>query len=131
MARHLFKGFSTIPNAGNILSRNWTLYDLDLVKRDLLNHFHTSRGERAMMPTYGCLIWDLLFEPLTESNIELIVEEARRVVNSDSRVKIDTLTVKEVEQGLIINFTLFFEPWDVYENFSVEFDKRTREGMDN
>jgi phage baseplate assembly protein W len=131
MARHLFKGFSTIPNGNNTLTRNWTLFDLDLVKRDLLNHFNTPRGSRPMMPTYGCMIWDLLFEPMTESNIELIVEEARRVVASDSRVKIDKLTIKEVEQGLIINFTLYFEPWDVFENFSVEFDKRTQEGMDS
>ncbi|MNY19614.1 hypothetical protein D3C86_1530550 [compost metagenome] len=84
-----------------------------------------------MMPTYGCMIWDLLFEPLTESNIELIVEEARRVVNSDSRVRIETLNVQEVEQGLVISFVLYFEPWGVYENFSVEFDKRTREGMND
>ncbi|MNK43495.1 Lysozyme [compost metagenome] len=131
MARHLFKGFSTVPNGNNVATRNWTLYDLDLVKRDILNHFHTSRGERAMMPTYGCMIWDLLFEPLTESNIELIVEEARRVVNSDSRVRIETLNVQEVEQGLVISFVLYFEPWGVYENFSVEFDKRTREGMND
>ena len=128
MARHLFKGFSTVPNGNNILNRNWTLYDLDLVKRDILNHFHTRRGERAMMPAYGCLIWDLLFEPLTESNIELIVEEAKRVINSDSRVRIDQLNVAEIDQGLVINFVLYFEPWEVYESFSVEFDKRTREG---
>lgn len=129
MARHLFKGFSTIPNGSNEMNRNWTLYDLELVKRDILNHFHTRRGERVMMPTYGCRIWDLLFEPMTESNIELIVDEAKRVVQSDSRVKLNTINVKEVSHGIIINFNLFFEPWGVYENFSVEFDKRAAEGM--
>lgn len=128
MARHLFKGFSTIPNGDNILNRNWTLYDLDLVKRDLLNHFHTRRGERPMMPTFGCLIWELLFDPMTESNIELIVEEARRVIQSDSRVRMENIEVREIDQGLVINFLLHFEPWGVFENFSVEFDKRTQEG---
>jgi len=131
MARHLFKGFSTIPNGDNVTNRNWTLYDLELVKRDLLNHFHTRRGERAMMPTFGCQIWDLLFEPHTEANIELIVEEARRVVESDSRVRVQTLNVTEVSHGLVVSFVLYFEPWGVYENFSVEFDKRTLEGMTN
>lgn len=129
MARHLFKGFSTVPNGQNVRKRNWTLYDLELVKRDILNHFHTRRGERVMMPTYGCLIWDLLFEPLTESNIEQIVEEAKRIIHSDSRVRLHDLNVTEVEQGLVVNFVLYFEPWEVYENFSVEFDKRTREGI--
>lgn len=129
MARHLFKGFSTVPNGQNVRKRNWTLYDLELVKRDILNHFHTRRGERVMMPTYGCLIWDLLFEPLTESNIEQIVEEAKRIIRADSRVRLHDLNVTEVEQGLVVNFVLYFEPWEVYENFSVEFDKRTREGI--
>ncbi len=129
MARHLFKGFSTIPNGNNVVDRNWTLYDLELVKRDILNHFHTRRGERAMMPTYGCRIWDLLFDQLTESNIEAIVDEARRVIAADSRVRIETLNVTEITHGLVVSFNLFFEPWGVYENFSVEFDKRTLEGI--
>lgn len=129
MTRHLFKGFSTFPNTYNTEKKNWTLYDLDLVKRDLLNHFHTSKGERVMMPTYGCDIWNILFEPLTESNIERIVEEAKRVIDSDSRVKLNTMNVRQVDQGIIISFELYFEPWDVYENFSVEFDKRTQEGL--
>jgi len=129
VARHLFKGFSTIPRGDNVLTRNWTLYDLDLVKQDLLNHFHTRRGERPMLPTFGCRIWDMIFEPMTESNIELIVEEARRVVASDSRVRLETIQVKLVEQGVVINFTLFFEPWGVIDSFSVEFDKRAQEGL--
>lgn len=129
MARHLFKGFSTYPDPQNIRYHDWTLYDLELVKRDLLNHFHTGRGERVMMPEYGCLIWDLLFDPLNEANIELIAEEARRVIDSDSRVKLESMNIKEVTQGLIVNFVLNFEPWGVVENFSVEFDKRAREGI--
>lgn len=128
MARYLFKGFSTYPTSYNIQYKDWTLYDLDLVRRDLLNHFHTRKGERPMMPTYGCDIWDILFEPLTESNIEKIVEEAKRVVNSDSRVKMQEMNVTEVDQGIMISFVLFFEPWGVYESFEVEFDKRMNEG---
>lgn len=130
MVRHLFKGFSTVEDGNNVENRDWILYDIRLVKRDLLNHFMTARGERPMMPEYGCLIWQMLFEPLTEANIELIAEEARRVIRSDSRVKLDKMEVKEVSQGLIVNFVLKFEPWDVFENFSVEFDKRTREGSE-
>lgn len=129
MARYLFKGFSTYPTTYNIQYKDWTLYDLDLVRRDLLNHFYTRKGERPMMPTYGCDIWDILFEPLTESNIEKIVEEAKRVVNSDSRVKMQEMNVTEVDQGIMVSFILFFEPWGVYESFEVEFDKRMKEGL--
>jgi phage baseplate assembly protein W len=129
MARHLFKGFSTVPNDTNVTNRDWVLYDIDLVKRDLLNHFMTKKGERPMLPNFGCSIFEMLFEPLTDANLDFIAEEATRIVNSDSRVRLDSLTVKEIDQGLIVNFVLYFEPYGVYDNFSVEFDKRTQEGV--
>lgn len=126
MRRKLFKGFSTIPGAAQG-RRSWKLNDIELVKRDLLNHFHTHRGERVMLPNFGCIIWDMLFQPLTESNKEIIVAEAKRIVNSDSRVQLHDIAVREIDQGLIINIVLYFKPWEVYENFSVEFDRRTQE----
>lgn len=129
MAKYYFKGFSTIPSSNNynVTNRDWTLYDMELVKRDILNHFHTRRGERVMMPTYGCIIWDMLFDQMTDTNLEIIADEAKRICGSDSRVKTQSVKITEVEHGIIVSFTLYFEPWDVYENFSVEFDKRSLE----
>jgi phage baseplate assembly protein W len=56
-----YKGFSTVDESA-ISTR---LYDFELVKQDLLNQFNTRRGERVMNPSFGTIIWDLLYEPLT------------------------------------------------------------------
>ena len=61
------KGFSTV----SLDTENFSLYDLDLIKQDLINHFYVRQGERLMNPTFGTIIWDLLFEPLTSPEFNL------------------------------------------------------------
>ena len=57
----LFKGFSTVDKN----RAPYTLTDTNLIKRDLLNHFYTKKGERVMRPNFGSIIWDMLMEPET------------------------------------------------------------------
>ena len=58
---HYYKGFST-TNPDN---RGSKLYDFELIKQNILNHFNTRKGQRVMNPTFGTIIWDTLMEPLT------------------------------------------------------------------
>ena len=55
-----FIGFNTIDNP----QPPFTLTDINLVKRDILNHLETNLGERVMLPTYGSRIHQLLMEDL-------------------------------------------------------------------
>jgi phage baseplate assembly protein W len=119
-------GFSTYDD-GSGRRRGFTLYDVEMCKRDLLNHFYTRIGERVMMPTYGCAIWDKVGEPLTPSSRSEIEQECRRIIATDSRVRLQELRIIEQEYGFIVPITLFFEPWDVYESFSLEYDKRQQD----
>jgi len=84
----MFKGFSTIDR----VKAPYTLFDKELIKRDLLNHFQTKKGERVMRPQYGSIIWDLLMNPedtLTEDEIKRDIE---RIIDTDPRVElIDTV----------------------------------------
>jgi len=57
-----YKGFSTVSND----SKSFSLYDFALIKQDLINHFHVRQGERLENPLFGTIIWDYIFEPLTE-----------------------------------------------------------------
>jgi phage baseplate assembly protein W len=123
-SKKLFRGFSS---EGKVGKRDWTLYDLELVKRDLLNHFMTRRGERVMMPTFGTIIWDMLFEPLTEAAHDAIVEDVRRVIGSEPRVKLLDINVSDFAHGIRIDCKLKYTPWDVVQNFSVDFDRRAQE----
>ena len=77
----LFTGFST----KNTNAINHQLSDKDLVIEDLMNHIMTRKGERVMLPTYGSIIHDMMFEPLTEETTELIEEDLTDIVNDDPR----------------------------------------------
>lgn len=122
--RKLFVGFSTQEIGSR---RGWSLTDIELIKRDLLNHFHTRRGERVMMPTYGTIIWDLLFEPFTEQTKNDIIKDVKAVVASEPRVELKSLNVTNMEQGIKIDIELLYTPWDAVDTLSVSFDRRAQE----
>lgn len=124
MARKLFIGFSTQEMEGK---RGWSVTDIDLIKRDLLNHFQTRRGERLMLPTFGTIIWDMLFEPFTESVKSIIIADVKRVVQSDSRVSLEGVNVSTSAHGIKIAIELKYVPFDSIGTFAVEFDRRSLE----
>ena len=124
MARRLFVGFSTQEMQGK---RGWTLYDVDLIKRDLLNHFYTRKGERLMMTTYGTIIWDKLFEQFTDGVRQEIVDDVLRIVRSDTRVSLQAVDVSTTDNGITIAIELKYEPWSSVGTFSLEFDRRSLE----
>jgi len=83
----IFRGFNTVDKN----KAPFTLSDEELIKRDLLNHFYTKRGERLMRPNFGSIIHDLLMNPLdamTESDVR---EDIERIISSDSRVRLDDI----------------------------------------
>jgi len=68
MARqNIYKGYSTFEFEK---SKTLTLRDVELVKLDLLNHLFTQKGARVMMPTFGTIIPELVFEPLDEDTLD-------------------------------------------------------------
>jgi phage baseplate assembly protein W len=120
-SQNIFKGFST---SGDSLTKNWTYYDIDLIKIDLMNHFNTRVGERVMRPDWGCKIWDYMMEPLNNAIRDLIVAEAIRVCESDSRVSVNDVQVFKLGAGLRVEITLNYDPFAVSETFFVDFDAR-------
>jgi phage baseplate assembly protein W len=81
----LFAGFST----KNKKAINHVLTDKDLVVEDLMNHIMTRKGERVMLPNYGSIIHDMIFEPLTSETTELIeVSDSDHTVNAIVRLEI-------------------------------------------
>ena len=96
-SKNLFVGYSSVSN-----SSNRQLTDLKLVEQDLLNHFNTRRGERVMMPTWGCRIWEYLYEPFDQATVDSIKYEAEQVINSDPRVTLQTINVIELRPGISV-----------------------------
>ena len=117
----IFVGYSSTDTS--IKRTQWT--DLELIKRDLANNFYTRRGERVMRPEFGCIIWDLLFEPMTDENIQLCVDDCRNIVASDPRVTLQDIKVIQYDNGLQIQMDLFYPGQDIVETFLLDFDRRS------
>lgn len=79
-----FKGFNTVNN----IRAPYSLFDNELVKRDLLNEFYTRKGERVMRPNFGSIIWDILMEPEDETTEQVIKDDIERIISKDPRVEL-------------------------------------------
>lgn len=121
---HIFRGFSTL---GSNASSGYKLYDVPLVRQDLLNHFHTRKGERVLRPKFGCAIWDYLMEPMTETIKANILEEAKRICQEDPRVTIMQMIPAFDDHTVSIEFILLYHSSQNPDTFSIEFD--ARQGM--
>jgi len=115
----VYKGFSTI----NSESENFALYDLAMIKQDLLNHFHIRQGERLENPQFGCLIWDLLYEPFTPDVRNAIVKNVEEIINFDPRVKAEQILVTQYQSGVQIECELIYLDYNIAEQMQFKFDQ--------
>lgn len=90
--RNLYRGFSTV----NTYGRSFALTDIELVKRDIMNHIYTIPGERIHNPGFGTLIPVVAFEQADKATLDLIERELRRVAASDPRVELVNIAVMAV-----------------------------------
>jgi len=114
-----YRGFSTISPD----TENYALYDFQLVKQDLLNNFYIRQGERLMNPTYGCIIWDLLFEPLTDGLKNLILQNIQQIVSNEPRVRADQILVTPYESGIQIELKLTYITYNLQQTLQIQFDQ--------
>ena len=114
-----YKGFSTVNQA----SQGYALYDLELIKQDLLNQFHTRKGERLMNPAFGTVIWDNLFEPMTEDLKQTIVANVNEIINYDPRLVAKDVIVTTYESGIQIECILQYLPYNIQQSMQLRFDQ--------
>jgi len=114
-----YRGFSTLA----IGKKGYSLYDFELIKQDLINHFHIRQGEKLSNPAFGCIIWDLLFEPFTPAIQEAIIENVTNIVNYDKRLQVNEVIVDTYEQGISIECNLTYLPYDISESLKFKFDQ--------
>lgn len=114
-----YRGFSTLdPNTTNV-----KLYDYELIKQDLLNQFNTRKGERVMNPEFGSIIWDLIYEPLTDSIKQQIADDIDRILASDPRFTPTGVNIVEQDYGFLIELTITYKNTDNSDNMVLSFDK--------
>lgn len=122
MSAPKYRGFSSHQYLAN--KQSMMLTDISLIKRDLLNHIFTRRGERLMMPNFGTIIPDLLFEPIDEETISLVRQQLTMVFNYDPRVLLVDMAVYAVPDmnGIVASAVLQYIELDTVDRFDLHIE---------
>jgi len=120
-----FVGFNTVgqPNPP------YSLTDIEIVKRDILNQFATPMGTRLMLPGFGTNIYSYLFDPFDDYTKNLIIQDAVNVVESDPRVQMVDINVTQTDQALTINLVLLYVPQAITTSLFVSFSLTNQESF--
>lgn len=113
-----YKGFNSKET-----SKNYKLYDIDLVKQDLINHFYIRKGEKLENPEFGTVIWDMLFEQFTEDVKNIIAKDVEDIINYDPRIAVNEVQIDTTDQGIRIQADIVYIPFNVNERMTFNFDK--------
>ena len=121
MALALYRGYSSVANT----QIDTTLFDIDLVAQDLLNHFNTRIGERVGRPAFGSIIWDLLFDPADPRTEALVLQDAQRIIGDDPRVTLLELipTISLETHEITLEIKVKAVEFDMDAWFSVAFSQ--------
>lgn len=113
-----YKGFNSQET-----KNKFKIYDIDLVKQDIINHFYIRKGEKLMNPDFGTVIWDLIFEPFTEEVKRLITEDVEQIINYDPRIAINSVSIDATDMGIRIEADITYLPFNINERMVFNFDK--------
>lgn len=116
----IYRGFSSLDQT----SQSSRLYDFDLIKQDILNHFNTRKGERLMNPSFGTIIWDLIMEPLTPQIRNLLSNDINEVCRFDPRVVPLEIKINEYDQGYLVEITLLSKETNETSSMRLAFDQK-------
>jgi phage baseplate assembly protein W len=75
-----------------------------------------------MNPGFGCVIWDLLYEPLTPEIQNLITENVNTIINYDPRVTATQVLVTSYESGIQIECVLKYLLYNIQQVMQLRFD---------
>ena len=121
MAKNIYRGFSTLNRRNN-----FRVSDYDLVRQDLYNHFNIRKGEKLMNPKFGTIIWDLLFEPLTDDIKDIITDDIKTIVEYDPRVVADNVVITEYDRGIQIELELRYVLTNQSKVMALQFERDSR-----
>lgn len=113
-----YRGYSTV----GVTFQSSRLEDIELIKRDLMNHFQIRRGEKLMNPDFGCIVWDHIYDPLTEDVKQSIVDDVTLIAHADSRTDVTNIIVSEYEHGIQLELDLLYVDYDQSESLLLSFN---------
>jgi len=115
-----FRGFSSRAD-----KTNYKLYDFALIKQDLINRLSVRKGERVENPEFGTIIYDLLFEPLTDVIKQAVADDIAQNLNADPRLSTSEILVSESDHGISVQATITYVPYNITEKLTFSFDENS------
>ena len=115
---NLYRGFSTVNRF-----KKYRLTNFELCKQDLLNYFNIRKGSKLMNPEFGTIIWDMLFEPLTEASKQTIINDIKNVVSYDPRISVSNVIITEYAHGLQIEIDLLYVSSNNSQHLIMKFER--------
>lgn len=115
----MYNGFSTLTG-----SKKFRLTDFNLVKQDLQNHFNIRKGEKLMNPEIGTVIWDVIFEPLTDDTKNIIIQDIKKIVATDPRLAAQNVIITQYDRGLQIELELVYLTTNQIDKLNLKFDQQ-------
>lgn len=106
-------------------SSTTNLYDENLIKQDILNEFMTKQGDRVMLPQFGSVIWNLLFEGMLDQNIQAIEDDAKRIIGNDPRVSYLDMNIIQQDHGITLSINILYNESSSTDNLLVDFNTST------
>tara|TARA_A100001011_G_C13977093_1_gene701715 strand:+ start:171 stop:623 length:453 start_codon:yes stop_codon:yes gene_type:complete len=115
----IFRGHSTVGRT----FADTKIYDIELVKQDLLNHFNIIKGEKLENPDFGTNIWLYLFDPLDDELKQSVLDDIDSIIAYDPRVELDKVEVNQYEHGLSIRVSVLYTGYGLGETMDLLFDQ--------
>ena len=117
--QRMYRGISTV----NPDNTTFSLNDIGLIKQDLLNHFHISQGEKLENPEFGTIIWDILYDPLTDEVEQALKNNIEEIIDADPRIRATAIVITPFESGIQIEVELEYIKYNISERLKLTFDQ--------
>jgi len=115
----IYRGISTVDQESDSVA----LYDQELIKQDLLNHFNIRKGEKIYNPNFGTIIWDLIYDPLTDQTRDLVITDVVAIMDNDPRINVSNVQVLQRDYGIQIACEIEYIKLSVSEQMIFNFDR--------
>jgi phage baseplate assembly protein W len=76
-----------------------------------------------MNPKFGTIIWDAIFEPLTDATRSAIAADIREILNNEPRIITEEVKVDQYQSGILLELTVRYRTNNLSSVIKMSFDR--------
>lgn len=86
-----------------------TVDDLTVVKQALVKRLNTHKGDLWAHPGYGCAIWDIISDPMSDTWYLEAVATIKECINDEPRAKAISVSYVSIPEDRQVTFTVSYQ----------------------